>query len=367
VRHVVVGVLLTAVVLFAAVVLPVSHAGAQTDPRVRATEIADIDSPTAMAVRDGDDTLYVAEQDGRVVAVRGGSVVDEPLLDLRDRVRAGGEQGLLGLTFSPDGDRLYVHFTNRDGDTRVEEHEITGEGDDAAVAARSRRVLLRIEDHESNHNGGQLAFGPDDRLYLGMGDGGGAGDKGVGHAPEGNGQSTDTLLGKILVVDTEEGGAEICDLGLRNPWRFSFDRDGGDLWIADVGQSAFEEINRVPGDEPCGHNFGWNVYEGDEQYRAGRVDDAVEPVATLSHDDGYCSVIGGDVYRGAEIPALEGWYVFSDYCNGDLRALRVRDGETEIVRLGPELDSPVSFGEDVGGELYVLSQSRGLFRLGPRG
>jgi glucose/arabinose dehydrogenase len=230
----------------------------------------------------------------------------------------------------------------------------------------SRRVLVRIRDRESNHNGGQLAFGPDGELYLGMGDGGGGGDQGVGHAPGGNAQSTDTLLGKILRVDTEDGGAKICNIGLRNPWRFSFDRDTGDLWIGDVGQSAYEEIDRVPADQPCGHNFGWNVFEGAEQYRPGEIDDAVEPVTVLSHDDGNCSVIGGYVYRGSEIPALEGWYVFTDYCNGDVRALRQRNGELEQINLGPSVESASSFGEDGDGELYLLSLDEGLFRLGER-
>ncbi len=338
----------------------------QSSPRVKLEEIAAVDTPTAMAVRADDDALYVAEQDGRVVSVRDGDV--ETFLDLTDLVRSGGEQGLLGLAFSPDGTELYVHHTDRDGNTRVAAYGVEGD-ERPTVDPESRRVVLRIRDRESNHNGGQLAFGPDGELYLGMGDGGGAGDKGVGHAPEGNGQSPDTLLGKILRVDTNDGGAEICDLGLRNPWRFSFDRDTGDLWIADVGQSAWEEIDRVPGDEPCGHNFGWPVYEGEDQYRAGQIDDHVEPVAVLSHDEGNCSVIGGYVYRGREIPELEGWYVFTDYCNGELRALRLdHDGElAERVRLGPDVESPSSFGEDEAGELYVLSQSDGLFRIASRG
>jgi glucose/arabinose dehydrogenase len=344
-------------------------ADAQTPPKVRLVEVAAVDTPTAMAVRSGDDTLYVAEQDGRVVAVHDGEIADEPVLDIRDLVQAGGEQGLLGLVFSLDGDELYVHYTNNDGDARVVAYPVEEEPDGTiSVEADDRRVLLRIRDRESNHNGGQLAFGPDGELYLGMGDGGGAGDQGVGHAPGGNGQSTDTLLGKILRVDTDDGGAEICNIGLRNPWRFSFDRDTGDLWIGDVGQSAYEEIDRVPADEPCGHNFGWNVFEGEERYRPGEIDDAVEPVAVLSHDDGNCSVIGGYVYRGTAIPALEGWYVFTDYCNGRVRALRA-GADLDDVRtfgLGATVDAASSFGEDARGELYLLSQSDGLLRLEAR-
>jgi len=336
--------------------------------RIRLVKIAPVDTATAMAVREGDDTIYVAEQEGRVVAVRDGEIADEPVLDLRERVTAGGEQGLLGFTFSPDGDHMYVHFTNEDGNTQVEEYAVDDGPDGLARVDRSsRRDLVQIRDRESNHNGGQLAFGPDGRLYLGMGDGGGAGDQGVGHAPGGNAQSDDTPLGKILIVDTEEGGVEICDKGLRNPWRFSFDRETGDLWIGDVGQNEWEEITRLPADEACGHNLGWNVFEGREQFRPGQIDDHVEPVVVLSHDDGNCSVIGGYVYRGRAIPELEGWYVFSDYCNGAIRALRVdEDGKlARRVRLGASVDSPSSFGEDADGELYVLSQSDGLFKIEP--
>ncbi len=317
-----------------------------------------------MAFREGDDTIYVAEQDGRVVAVRDGAIVEEPVLDLTDRVTAGGEQGLLGLTFSPEGDVLFVHFTNADGNTRVEAYDVE-EGADGPVSVDtgSRRVLLRIRDYEVNHNGGQLAFGPDGRLYLGMGDGGGGGDQGVGHAWGGNAQSTDTLLGKILLVNTKEGGARICNLGLRNPWRFSFDRETGDLWIGDVGQNAYEEIDRLPGERPCGHNLGWNVFEGNEQYRAAQIDDHVEPVAVLSIDEGNCAVIGGYVYRGTEIPELEGLYVFTDYCDGRLRALRPDDDDPKKIGLGATANDPSSFGEGPDGELYLLSQSDGLFRI----
>ena len=231
--------LVIALSLVAALCVVVPPAGAQDAPQVRLVEVAPVDTPTAMAFRRDDDTIYVAEQEGRVVAVRDDEVDDEPVLDLTERVTAGGEQGLLGLVFSPDGNTMYVHFTNSRGDTRVEAYDVEDVGDGpVSVDTGSRRVLLRIRDHESNHNGGQLAFGPDDRLYLGMGDGGGVGDQGIGHAPGGNAQSEDTLLGKILLVDAEEGGAKICNLGLRNPWRFSFDRDTGDLWIGDVGQAA---------------------------------------------------------------------------------------------------------------------------------
>ncbi len=228
----------------------------------------------------------------------------------------------------------------------------------------SRRRLLTLAQPQPNHNGGQLAFGPDGVLYLGLGDGGSAGDQGDGHASGGNAQSEDTLLGKIVRLDVAKGGGTICDLGLRNPWRFSFDRRDGALWIGDVGQDTWEEIDRLPGNKPCGHNLGWNVFEGRARFREGDVPNAVQPVAVMSHDDGNCSVIGGFVYRGTAIPALRGWYVFTDYCNGALLALRVgRDGTVQQTRLRAAVDSPTSFGEDERGELYVLSQRGGIYRL----
>jgi glucose/arabinose dehydrogenase len=231
-------------------------------------------------------------------------------------------------------------------------------------------VLLKVRQPAPNHNGGQLAFGPDGTLYLGLGDGGGADDEGYGHAPGGNGQSPNTLLGKIVRVDTERGGADICNLGLRNPWRFSFDRATGDLWIGDVGQDAWEEIDRLPAGSVCGNNLGWNRLEGRTRFRGTDPTGStpsVLPVEVFAHERGFCSVIGGYVYRGAAIPDLAGWYVFADYCDGTLRALRIADdGSVEQHRLGAASSEIASFGEDGSGELFVLSQNRGLFRVTPR-
>jgi glucose/arabinose dehydrogenase len=339
-------------------------------PKVRLVHVADIDNGTSIASRPGDPTLYVTEQAGRVVAMRGNAVADEPVLDLTDRTDEGSEQGLLGLTFSPDGGHLFVHFTNRDGNTRVEQYDVTNEpGSTATVDLGSRRVLLKVHQPQPNHNGGQLAFGPDGNLYLGLGDGGNSDDEGDGHASGGNGQSLDTLLGKIVRVDLDGGGGEICNLGLRNPWRFSFDRSTGDLWIGDVGQGEWEEIDRLPADDLCGHNLGWNVFEGDTRFRAGDIAGGVPPVApvaVLSHERGFCSVIGGYVYRGTEIPALEGWYVFSDYCEGTLRALRTDGDDVEQRKLGAEASAVTSFGEGSDGELYLLSRDDGLYRIASR-
>jgi len=344
------------------------------------TPVAAIDTPTALAVRTGDDALYVTEQAGRVLAVRDGEVDPEPVLDLSDQVTAGGEQGLLGLAFSTDGDRLYVHYSNVDGDTRVDEYEMGGRAADAS----SRRALLAVDQPQANHNGGQLSFGPDGLLYLGLGDGGGGGDTGPGHAPGGNGQSLDTLLGKILRIDPRPAGGdaytvpadnpfadgggrpEIYAYGLRNPWRFSFDRETGDLWIGDVGQNAWEEIDHVPAGEGAGANFGWPRLEGSQPFDGEAPAGAIGPVFEYPNPDQGCSVTGGYVYRGSAIPELVGAYVFADYCTAELRALVVADGELATeASLGVTSATVASFGEDDDGELYVLSQEAGLLRIDP--
>jgi len=370
-----------------ALVVPGAAAAGTPRPDVRLTPIGNVDTPTAMAVRPGDEALYVAEQAGRVVVLLDGNVTGAAL-DIRDRVSSGGEQGLLGLTFSPDGTKLYVHFTNASENTEVEEYTFTeSSGTGGRAEPTSRRRILRIRDFESNHNGGQLAFGPDGMLYLGMGDGGGGGDEGEGHAEDGNGQSLDTLKGKIIRIDPQpsddapytippdnpfaDGGGrpEIWAYGLRNPWRFSFDRETGDLWIGDVGQGEHEEVNVAEApDLGRGANYGWNVFEGKQRYRQGAVNGtaATRPLFQLSHDDGNCSVIGGFVYRGTLVPDLVGAYVYTDYCNGELRWAR-RDGDKVADRgtFGISASSVASFGEDGDGELYVLSQSDGVFRLDP--
>jgi glucose/arabinose dehydrogenase len=364
--------------------VPAMPAGAAD---VRLKQVATIDTGTAIAARSGDSTLYVAEQGGRVVAVRNGKVARKPVLDVSGSITSGGEQGLLGLAFSPDGERLYVHFSAPNGDTRVVEYGfVDGAGGGGRADPSTKRVVLAVKQPQANHNGGQLAFGPDGMLYLGLGDGGGGGDEGDGHARRGNGQALRTLLGKILRIDPQPdlstgkpytippdnpfanggGRPEIWSYGLRNPWRFSFDDASDTIWIADVGQDAWEEIDAAPSGEG-GVNYGWNVFEGRERFRNGRAAGAVPPVVVLSHDDGYCSVIGGYVYRGDELPDLDGWYLYSDYCNGSIRALRVDgDGDGDGVQrrsLDLSLDQISSFGQDNEGELYVLSQSDGLFKL----
>jgi glucose/arabinose dehydrogenase len=346
---------------------------------VRLTMVATLDSPLALAVRAGDTALYVAEQTGRVMAIREGTVDSTPVLDLRGQIVSGGEQGLLGLAFSPDGGFVYVDYTDLQGNTNVVEFAM--DADDRAVVS-SRREVLFVHQPFANHNGGNLAFGPDGDLYVALGDGGGGGD------PLHNGQSLSTLLAKILRIDPRPGGQpppdgrgyavpdgnpfvgvagarpEIWAFGLRNPWRFSFDRATGDLWIGDVGQGAWEEVDRQPADSAGGQNYGWNRLEGTHAFQGSAPSDAVPPVFEYSHDGG-CAVTGGFVYRGSAIPRLRGVYVFGDFCQGNVMGLRLIAGRPVVGRLGPHVDSLSSFGQDSDGELYAMSLSGGVYRLDP--
>lgn len=323
---------------------------------------------------DGSDRLFVIEQGGTIRIVRDGEMLPEPFLDVSNRVVAGGEQGLLGLAFHPsyeDNGRFFVNYTDTDGDTVVEEYAVSGDPD--VAESESERVLLRIDQPFPNHNGGNLVFGPDGYLYIGTGDGGGAGD------PEENGQDLTTLLGKLLRIDVDAPGPEpygipldnpfadeadarpeIWGYGLRNPWRFSFDRATGDLWIGDVGQSAFEEINRAGGGA-AGVNYGWDVMEGRNCYEEANCDrdDKELPLTGYSHEGG-CSITGGFVYRGNEAPELHGGYVFGDYCSGNVWVLDSRaKGFVEPVQLLEGQGSISSFGEDEAGELYMADLAAG--------
>jgi glucose/arabinose dehydrogenase len=303
--------------------------------------------------------LYVVEQEGTVRVLRGSAVAPEPFLDIRDEVTSGGEQGLFALALHPafpDDPRFYVHYSNLDGDTRVVEYR-AGDG-----GAERVRELLAVEQPYENHNGGQLAFGPDGLLYLGLGDGGAAFD------PEGRSQDLDTRLGKLLRLDVDRSEAdwEIAANGLRNPWRFSFDRATGDLYIGDVGQDRWEEVDHVAAGTGGLLNFGWDVFEGDERIEdkeltgGGRL---VAPIAVYAHDVG-CSITGGFVYRGSSIPALQGRYLYGDYCSGTIWSLRVVDGEaTDVRRERIRLPLLTSFGEDADGELYLVSQAGSVYRL----
>jgi glucose/arabinose dehydrogenase len=349
--------------------------GRLADVRVRLVRVANLEQPLAMSAPPAEDALYIAEKTGRVVAIRAGRVDPRPVLDLSDEVSGGGEQGLLGVAVSPDDAFVYVNYTDREGNTHVTEFALRN----GVADASSRRDVLSVDQPFSNHNGGNLVFGPDGYLYIGLGDGGSGGD------PLGNGQSLKRLLAKMLRIDPRPSGdspyaipednpfadtpgvrPEIWAFGLRNPWRYSFDRQNGDLWIGDVGQDAWEEIDFQSAGSGGGENYGWNRMEGNHPFEGTEPSDAVRPVFELSHDDGNCSVTGGYVYRGTAIPGLEGAYVFGDFCDGRLIALAQRGGRVVGHRvLGPNVPNLASFGEDQQGELYALSLSGEVYRIAP--
>jgi len=327
--------------------------------------VSGLDAPVHAAAAPGErGRLYVVEQPGRIRVLEGGTVLDEPFLDITDKVRSGGEQGLLSVAFHPEyeeNDLFYVNYTNNAGDTRVEEYHA-----DAGDAGDGSRTLLAVDQPYANHNGGQVAFGPDGLLYVGMGDGGAGGD------PEDRAQDLGSRLGKLLRLDVDDPGAdwELVAYGLRNPWRFSFDRLTGDLWIADVGQEEFEEIDFVPAAE-VGEllNFGWDAFEGSAVYEdkepspGGRL---VQPISEYTHEFG-CSVTGGFVYRGSDIAGeARGRYFYGDYCTGRVWSLARWRGE--VMRRGQEFRVPQlsSFAEDADGELYLVSQGGAIYRLALR-
>lgn len=340
--------------------------------RLALEPVVELAAPTAMAVRPADDALHIAERGGRVIRLDDGGANPTTVLDISDQTTQDGERGLLGLAFSPDGDRLYVSFTNLSGESQLDEYELRGDVADPTT----RRTLLLVSQPYANHNGGHVVTGPDGLLYYGLGDGGAAND------PLGNGQDPSTLLGSLLridptpsgdapysipddnpFVDDPDGRGEVWIYGLRNPWRFSFDRETDDLWIADVGQREIEEINRLPFDEAAGANLGWNVFEGTRRFSDGTAPDAVMPIFEYPHD-GRCSITGGHVYRGQQIPALRGAYVYGDFCDGVVRALVHADGSvTDERAFSARVPSLVSFGEGPDGELYALSLEGTVFRI----
>jgi glucose/arabinose dehydrogenase len=346
--------------------------------KVRLTKVATLDQPLALAQRAGDKTFYVAEKQGRVRAVRGSTVQDAPVLDLSSDISTGGEQGLLGIAFSPDGSLFYASFTDRSGDSRLWEYSFS----DGKADVATKRELFYVEQPYPNHNGGQITFGPDGLLYYGLGDGG------SGNDPYDNAQNLNTLLGKMLRIDPRPSGGqpytipadnpfvgrtdargEIWEYGLRNPWRWSFDRQTGDFWIGDVGQNMTEEVDYRPKNGASGANFGWPSYEGTRRNPAKAAEPASEnPVPPVYEypTQGGCAVTGGYVYRGSRIPGLQGTYVFGDFCNGGLQGLRLEGGRgAEHRDLGLVVGQLASFGEDLDGELYVLSLAEGLFRIDP--
>jgi glucose/arabinose dehydrogenase len=344
--------------------------------KARLKQIANLDGALAMAVRPGDSALYVAEQGGKVMAIRDGGVDPKPVLDVSGKIASGGERGLLGLTFSPDGQFLYVDYTDHSGDTNIVEYRMSGNRADAGSA---RQVLL-INQPFPNHNGGNVVFGPDGYLYIGMGDGGSQGD------PMRNGQNLGVLLAKLLRINPRPLGAkpyrippdnpfvdragargEIWAYGLRNPWRFEFDRQTGDLWIADVGGSEKEEIDFQPADSKGGQNYGWNLMEGTVRRSDNLQAGMTLPVSEYdTHSDGTCAIVGGFVYRGSAVSHLNGAYLYSDNCNGTIKAIVVRNGKVvQRGSLGISAQSVASFGQDASGELYVLTLGGPVYKIVP--
>lgn len=325
----------------------------------------------------GDPRLFVVEQPGRIRIIKEGRLLPTPFLDLTDRVRSGGERGLLSVAFHPRyaaNGFLFVDYTDLRGDTRVERYAVSRDADRADPS--SGHLVLKVGQPFANHNGGLVMFGPDGMLYVGMGDGGAGGD------PFGNGQKRGSLLGKLLRLDVDRGDpyavprdnpfagraglrGEIWAYGLRNPWRFCFDRVSGLLYIADVGQDLWEEIDVVPARAP-GLDYGWNVMEGAHCFRSERCDTRgrVMPAVEYGRDQG-CSITGGFVYRGRNMPALAGHYFYADYCRGWIRSFKYERGVVSDHRewQGVEPGQVMSFGEDAAGELYLCSQNGDVFRL----
>jgi glucose/arabinose dehydrogenase len=326
---------------------------------------------------DGSGRLFVVEQGGLIRIVRDGRIAPDPFLDVSGLISAGGEQGLLGFAFHPDypdDSRVFVDYTNVDGDTEVVAYS-TDPSDPDLVDRDSGQRLVLVDQPYRNHNGGALAFGPDGYLYISLGDGGSGGD------PHGNGQKLSTMLGKILRIDVDRSlqgrayavpadnpyvateGAEpaVFVTGLRNPWRFSFDRASGDLWIGDVGQTHWEEIDVVRSGT-SGQNFGWNRMEGSHCFRPETGCDQsglTLPITDYHHGNG-CTVIGGYVYRGRAQAGLAGGYIFGDYCSGTIWAIDASvDGRQEPVAVGQAGATLSSFGEGEGGELYATRLTPG--------
>ena len=328
---------------------------------------------------DGSGRLFVVEQTGKIRIIANGQILDEPFLDVSDLITtAGNEQGLLGMAFDPNfakTGRFYINYSRKgNGDNVIARYQVSSDPDIADP--NSAKILITIPGYEPNHNSGMLAFGPDGYLYIGTGDGGGGGDQ---HGTIGNGQSLSALNGKILRIDVS-GDAytvpptnpfanqanvhpEIWAYGLRNPWRFSFDKATGDLYIADVGQDHYEEVDFQAAGDKGGENYGWRVLEATHCYNPSSNCDSsgkVMPILEYSHDEGSCSITGGYVYRGKDYPWLVGEYVFGDYCSGILRATaRDANGNWQTRKVGNFNGNISSFGQDENGDVYLVGQGDG--------
>lgn len=342
---------------------------------VKLEKVGEFERPLLATAPEGDrERLFVVEKGGRVVVARGDR--QSTYLNLSRKLGTAQEQGLLGLAFHPDfakNRRFYVNYTDKAGSTRIVEYRQSRRNPNRAVRSSARSVL-RVKQPESNHNGGHLVFGPDGYLYVGLGDGGGAGD------PDNNGQRLDTLLGSMLRIDPVRKGrgyripsdnpfvnkkgarAEIFAYGLRNPWRYSF--DGKKLIIADVGQGDREEVSFGTLRKLRGKNFGWNIWEGDSRYREGNAARYVAPALVRTHDEGWQSITGGHVVRDPSVPALAGRYVYGDFVKGEIRSARLAAGRASDDRdTGLNVGGLSSFGEDGRGRVYAVSLYGSVYRL----
>jgi len=313
--------------------------------------------------------IFIIEKPGRVRVYREGRVEPAPFVDISDKVSGGSEQGLLGIAFHPrfsENGKLYANYTDLNGDTNVVEWRVFKDDPSRVDLSQEKRIFF-VQQPYANHNGGDVVFGPDGKLYVGLGDGGYCFD------PQGNGQNRSTPLSKMMRIDVDAPApkAEMVALGLRNPWRYSFDRKGGDLYIADVGQNEYEEIDVVPGGRLSGQNFGWSVREGMHCTKGEPCphDGFVDPAVEYTHSEG-CSITGGHVYRGQAIPELQGHYFYADYCTAIIRSFRwdagrVKDSYSWRSILDPDskLAKLTSFGEDERGELYLMSQEGTVYKF----
>jgi glucose/arabinose dehydrogenase len=338
-----------------AMVIAAGPATAQTAPFALDVVAEGFDQPLFVAAPPGDPRLFVVEQTGRIRILENGAVREQPFLDISGEVSGGNERGLLGIAFHPgyaENGRFFINYTDGRGDTRVAEYTVSA--DPNVAEAAPVKELLFVDQPQSNHNGGWIGFGPDGLLYVGMGDGGGAGDT------QNRAQDDAQLLGKMLRLDVDAGGEpEVFLKGVRNPWRNAW--DGETLYIADVGQNVWEEVHVVALAD-AGANLGWNVMEAGDCFRPRENCDQgglTLPVAQYNHDEG-CSITGGYVYRGAAVPAIEGLYFYGDYCSGTLWSFRLAGGvATDLTSYFDTFGAigPItSFGLDGAGEMYLITQ-----------
>ncbi|MFC8089609.1 PQQ-dependent sugar dehydrogenase [Streptomyces sp. NPDC057301] len=347
-------------------------ASPQHAAKVTLKNVATAQNPTAGAAGPGG-KLWIAERPG-TVRVLDSNGLSKPVLDISAETTTDGERGLLGIAFDKRFAHFYISFTNLEGTSTVDEFAVRN----GKIQPQTRRTVITQTQPYANHNGGDIKFGPDGYLYIALGDGGSGGD------PHGNGQNLDTLLGKLLRIDPRGGKPyaipsdnpfvndpnakdEIWAYGLRNPWRFSFDSGTGDLFIGDVGQNDWEEIDWAPASSKGGENYGWAQMEGTHPFRGGTEPaNHVPPVHEYDRANFGCSVTGGFVYRGKAIPALKGQYVYSDYCDGTVRSLQLKNGKVTAVNdLGVNGGEVISFAQGGNGELYVLAIGGSVFRIDP--